>query len=134
MTIIFFISFFEGFSTIKYNELLIKFPGNFSLVQSSEGLNIDIKFILPFSIVDPFGNKILVPFGPYIEFSTSNIAGEALFIPSRTINLFGKLSLHSIAWHSGVFELTKLKLPFSFFLKIVLHNKSSTLVDFEIGT
>ena len=55
---------------------------------------------------------MLVPFGPYIEFNTSNIAGEALLIPSKTINLFGKLSLHSITCHSGVFELTKLKLPF----------------------
>ena len=29
-----------------------------------KGLNIEIKFILPFTIVEPLGNKILVPLGP----------------------------------------------------------------------
>jgi len=58
------ISLFEGLSAIKYKLLLIIFPGSFSLVKSSEGLNIEIKFILPFTILEPFDNKIFVPFGP----------------------------------------------------------------------
>ena len=103
-------------------------------MKSSEGLNIEIKFIFPFSILDPFGNNILVPFLSCIKFSISKTAGVALLIPSKTTNLFGEGSKHSIAKHKGVFAFTKLKLPFSFFLKVVLHNKSSTLVDFEIGT
>ena len=55
-------------------------------------------------------------------------------MPSKITNLLGKLSTHSIAWHNGVFELTKLKFPFLFFLNVVLHNKSSTLVDLDIRT
>ena len=95
---------------------------------------MEIKFIFPLTIFDPFGNKIFVPFMPYMEFKISKTAGVALFIPSKMTNLFGKLPSYSIALHKGVFELTKLKLPFSFFLNVVLLNKSSTLVDFEIGT
>ena len=101
-------------------------------MKSSVGLNIDIKCIFPFTIFEPFGNNIFVPLCPYIEFKTSKIAGVPLLIPSNTTNLFGKLSIHSIAWHKGVFELTKLTLPFSFFFNVVLINKSSTFVDLDI--
>ena len=66
-------------------------------MKSSEGLNIEIKFIFPFTIFEPLGNNIFVPFLPYIEFNISKTAGVALLIPSKTTNLLGKLSTHSIA-------------------------------------
>ena len=69
--------------------------------------------------------------GPKIRFNISRIAGEELFIPSISTSLLGDTSLHSIAWHSGVFSYVNFCEP-SLFFKIVLYNKSSTFVDFVI--
>ena len=98
-----------------------------------DGLNIPIKLTFPLVIVEPLGNKIFVSLGPNIEFNISKIAGDALLIPSIITNLSGNNSLDSTALHKGVFVFTKTGKLSSFFLSTVLHNKSSTFVDFVMG-
>ena len=115
--IIFFMSLSFGSSTIKYIELLIKFPDSFSLGKSFVGLNIPIKFTFPLLIFEPLGINMLVPSSPKIEFKTSKTAGLELLMPSIRTNLLGTDSLLFMAWHKSVSELTKVTLPFSFFFE-----------------
>ena len=108
--------------------------GNFYFILSFDELKIPIRLTLPFVIVEPLDNKIFVSFGPKIEFNISKIEGDALLIPSIITNLLEYISLFSIALHKGVFEFIKTVCPSLFFLRMVLHNKSSTFVDLVIVT
>ena len=64
-------------------------------------LKIPIIFILPFSKIEPFDNKILAS-GVKIEFNTSKTAGEALLIPWNNIKFLGFSSLDFIASYNLV--------------------------------
>ena len=85
----------------------------------------------PLSKIEPFGRRALA-LVENIELKISNTPGDALFIPWKTINYLGFSSWDLIALYNLVSLFLTIISPSLDFSMIILINKSSTLVDFEI--